>query len=156
MAETSVELEEEKIELLRGDKGLGFNIKGGIDQPHISTSEGIFVTKIREDGAAAVDGRLQKGDRILEINGTDVTRVQHSIAVDLFLSAGDKVVLVVRHGAEEAAQKEEDLQKGDAEKPLPGDEDDKSDGNKLFGAIGGIVVTVGVVLIAFYLWKRAN
>lgn len=29
---------------------------------------GIFVTKIREDGAAFLDGRLREGDKILEVN----------------------------------------------------------------------------------------
>ena len=47
--------------------GLGFNIKGGRDQPHVPRDPGIFVTKIRDDGAAAKDGRLQKGDKILEV-----------------------------------------------------------------------------------------
>ena len=48
--------------------GLGFNIKGGRDQPHVPRDPGIFVTKIRDDGAAALDGRLKKGDKILEVN----------------------------------------------------------------------------------------
>ena len=47
-------------------KGLGFNIKGGEDQPLVAGDTGIFVTKIREEGAAAKDGRLQRGDKILE------------------------------------------------------------------------------------------
>ena len=47
--------------------GLGFNIRGGLDQPHFPNDTGIFVTKIRENGAAAVDGRLKEGDKILEV-----------------------------------------------------------------------------------------
>ena len=48
-------------------EGLGFNIRGGYDMPHIPEDSGIFVTKIRDEGAAAADGRLSEGDKILEV-----------------------------------------------------------------------------------------
>ena len=35
--------------------------------PHIPEDLGIFVTKIREVGAAALDGRLAEGDKILKV-----------------------------------------------------------------------------------------
>ena len=47
--------------------GLGFNIRGGVDIPFVENDSGIFVTKIREDGAAYLDGRLREGDKILEV-----------------------------------------------------------------------------------------
>lgn len=47
--------------------GLGFNIRGGIDNMHVGGDPGIFVTTIRPSGAAAVDGRLSTGDKILEV-----------------------------------------------------------------------------------------
>ncbi|XP_033123466.1 synaptojanin-2-binding protein-like [Anneissia japonica] len=95
------EFEKDLIELSRGNTGLGFNIKGGKDQPYLPLETGIFVTKIRDDGAAAKDGRLQLGDKILEINGKDMQDVVHKEAVDIFLSAGEKVSLLVQHGVEE-------------------------------------------------------
>ncbi|KAF6040201.1 SYNJ2BP [Bugula neritina] len=49
-------------------EGLGFNIRGGYDMPHIPEDSGVFVTKIREDGAAASDGRLSEGDKILKLD----------------------------------------------------------------------------------------
>ena len=49
-------------------EGLGFNIRGGYDMPHIPEDSGIFVTKIRDEGAAAADGRLSEGDKILEVS----------------------------------------------------------------------------------------
>lgn len=48
-------------------EGLGFNIRGGYDMPHIPEDSGIFVTKIREQGAAAADGRLAEGDKIIQV-----------------------------------------------------------------------------------------
>ena len=47
--------------------GLGFNIRGGYDQPLLPNDDGIFVTKIRDSGSAAKDGRLKEGDKILEV-----------------------------------------------------------------------------------------
>ena len=46
--------------------GLGFNIKGGVDNPQVPGDSGIFVAKIREGGSAE-KSRLQEGDRILEV-----------------------------------------------------------------------------------------
>lgn len=48
--------------------GLGFNIVGGLDQQYVLNDSGIYVSKIKEDGAAALDGRLQEGDKILAVN----------------------------------------------------------------------------------------
>lgn len=47
--------------------GLGFNIRGGTDNVHIGRDSGIFVTTVKPNGAAAKDGRLQPGDKILEV-----------------------------------------------------------------------------------------
>lgn len=47
--------------------GLGFNIVGGVDQNYVANDAGIYVSKIKEDGAAALDGRLQEGDKILAV-----------------------------------------------------------------------------------------
>lgn len=48
--------------------GLGFNIRGGTDIPHFKEDTGIFVTKLKEAGAAYRDGRLKEGDKILEVS----------------------------------------------------------------------------------------
>lgn len=47
--------------------GLGFNIVGGVDQQYVANDNGIYVAKIKEDGAAALDGRLEEGDKILAV-----------------------------------------------------------------------------------------
>ena len=50
------------------NSGLGFNIRGGTDMQHVKGNNGIFVTKIRDKGAAAEDGQLREGDQIVEVN----------------------------------------------------------------------------------------
>lgn len=47
--------------------GLGFNIVGGVDQQYIMNDSGIYVAKIKENGAAALDGRLKEGDKIIAV-----------------------------------------------------------------------------------------
>ncbi|XP_043929903.1 synaptojanin-2-binding protein [Protopterus annectens] len=84
-----------EIQLSRGPSGLGFNVVGGTDQQYISNDSGIFVTKIREDGAAAMDGRLEEGDKILSINGIELNNMTHQEAVNLFRTAGEHVTLQV-------------------------------------------------------------
>ncbi|XP_048734621.2 disks large homolog 1-like isoform X2 [Ostrea edulis] len=96
-----------EIVLERGNHGLGFNIRGGVDIPYVQEDSGIFVTKIREDGAAFLDGRLKEGDKILEINGHTLKRVTHNEAVQHFVNAGEVVTLKVQPGAEEAIQQKE-------------------------------------------------
>lgn len=46
---------------------MGFNIVGGLDQQYVYNDSGIYVSKIKEDGAAGQDGRLQEGDKILSV-----------------------------------------------------------------------------------------
>ncbi|KAM4690829.1 synaptojanin-2-binding protein-like [Rhinophrynus dorsalis] len=87
----------EDIALARGPSGLGFNIIGGTDQQYLAHDSGIYVSSIKENGAAAVDGRLQEGDRILEVNGIKLENLLHNDAVDLFRNAGENVVLKVQH-----------------------------------------------------------
>ncbi|XP_063145902.1 synaptojanin-2-binding protein [Candoia aspera] len=90
-------LSEEVIHLTRGPSGLGFNIVGGTDQQCISNDTGIYVSRIKENGAAALDGRLQEGDKILTVNGKELKNMLHQNAVELFRAAGDNVSLKVQH-----------------------------------------------------------
>ncbi|XP_031703300.1 synaptojanin-2-binding protein [Anarhichas minor] len=83
------------IKLKRGSSGLGFNIVGGVDQQYVMNDNGIYVSKIKEDGAAALDGRLQEGDKILAINGVQLEDLMHRATVDLFRTAGEDVELRV-------------------------------------------------------------
>ncbi|XP_044780733.1 synaptojanin-2-binding protein isoform X1 [Bubalus kerabau] len=70
-------LTEEEINLTRGPSGLGFNIVGGTDQQYVSNDSGIFVSRIKENGAAALDGRLQEGDKILSLMRHPLIKLFH-------------------------------------------------------------------------------
>ncbi|XP_005093760.1 synaptojanin-2-binding protein [Aplysia californica] len=89
-----------EITLHRGETGLGFNIRGGTDIPHFKEDSGIFVTKLKEAGAAFRDKRLKEGDKILEVNGHNIQSVTHNEAVQIFITAGETVTMKVQHGAE--------------------------------------------------------
>ncbi|XP_028943247.1 synaptojanin-2-binding protein [Antrostomus carolinensis] len=75
---------------------LGFNIVGGTDQQYISNDSSIYVSRIKKDGAAYLDGRLQEGDKILAVNGRDLKDLRHKDAVELFRSAGYDVSLKIQ------------------------------------------------------------
>lgn len=47
--------------------GLGFNIIGGKNAQYLPGDSGIFVTRVKPSGAAALDGRLREGDRIISV-----------------------------------------------------------------------------------------
>uniref|UniRef100_A0A8V0ZCF9 Synaptojanin-2-binding protein n=1 Tax=Gallus gallus TaxID=9031 RepID=A0A8V0ZCF9_CHICK len=88
---------EEVIRLTRGPSGLGFNIVGGTDQQVDSNDSSIYVSRIKKDGPAHLDGRLQEGDKILAINGRDLKNLRHMDAVELFKNAGYDVSLKIQH-----------------------------------------------------------
>uniref|UniRef100_A0A8B9FR76 Synaptojanin-2-binding protein n=1 Tax=Amazona collaria TaxID=241587 RepID=A0A8B9FR76_9PSIT len=87
---------EEIINLTRRSSGLGFNIVGGTDQQYISNDSSIYVSRIKKDGAAYLDGRLQEGDKILSVNGRDLKDLRHKDAVELFRNAGCDVTLKIQ------------------------------------------------------------
>lgn len=49
------------------------------------------------NGAAANTGSLRVGDRILRVNGKDVTSVAHADAVEALKSSTQRIDLYVRH-----------------------------------------------------------
>ncbi|XP_046883323.1 partitioning defective 3 homolog isoform X3 [Hypomesus transpacificus] len=70
------------IQLKKGPEGLGFSITSR-DVP-IGGSAPIYVKNILPHGAAIQDGRLKAGDRLLEVNGVDLTgRTQEEAVAQL-------------------------------------------------------------------------
>nr|XP_039268480.1 multiple PDZ domain protein-like [Styela clava] len=81
------------INLDRGPEGLGFSIVGGIGSVHGDLP--IFVKSVFDVGAAAVDGRLKRGDRIIAVNGQSVDGCTHEEAVTVLKRARGRIVLRV-------------------------------------------------------------
>ncbi|KAM3877653.1 E3 ubiquitin-protein ligase PDZRN3-B isoform 2-T2 [Diretmus argenteus] len=83
--------------LLRREGGsLGFNIIGGRPDDNDGTSnEGIFVSKITEKGPADKEGGLQIHDRIIEVNGKDLSKATHDQAVEAFRTAKEPIMVQV-------------------------------------------------------------
>ncbi|XP_068596405.1 disks large homolog 3 [Brachionichthys hirsutus] len=84
-----------EINLLKGPKGLGFSIAGGIGNQHIPGDNSIYITKIIEGGAAQKDGRLHTGDRLLAVNNIVLQDVRHEEAVAALKNTSDMVYLKV-------------------------------------------------------------
>ncbi|XP_041570108.2 protein scribble homolog isoform X27 [Taeniopygia guttata] len=92
--------------LMRNEKGLGFSIAGGKGStPYRAGDMGIFISRIAEGGAAHRDGILRVGDRVISINGVDMTEARHDQAVALLTAASPTIVLLVeREGAEQPGE----------------------------------------------------
>ncbi|XP_037277317.2 protein scribble homolog isoform X3 [Rhipicephalus microplus] len=91
---------EEDVTLVKAGGPLGLSIIGGTDHPchpFGADEPGIFVSKIVPDGAASKCARLRVGDRLLKVNGLDVTECTHQDAVMALLDPSYQVVLTVRH-----------------------------------------------------------
>ncbi|XP_055450526.1 tyrosine-protein phosphatase non-receptor type 13 isoform X2 [Psammomys obesus] len=77
------------ITLIKSEKGsLGFTVTKG------SQSIGCYVHDVIQDPAKG-DGRLKPGDRLIKVNGTDVTDMTHTDAVNLLRAAPKTVRLVL-------------------------------------------------------------
>uniref|UniRef100_A0A8C9TDL2 Tax1-binding protein 3 n=2 Tax=Scleropages formosus TaxID=113540 RepID=A0A8C9TDL2_SCLFO len=91
---------------------LGFSIGGGIDQDpgqnpfsEDKTDKGIYVTRVTKGGPADVAG-LMIGDKIMQVNGWDMTMVTHDQARKRLTKKNEDVVrlLVTRKSLEEAVR----------------------------------------------------
>uniref|UniRef100_A0A671SWR1 Protein scribble homolog n=1 Tax=Sinocyclocheilus anshuiensis TaxID=1608454 RepID=A0A671SWR1_9TELE len=82
--------------LVRNDKGLGFSIAGGKGStPYRVGDTGIFISRIAEGGAAHRDNILHMGDRVISINGVDMTDARHDQAVALLTGTSPTITLLV-------------------------------------------------------------
>ncbi|XP_063827458.1 protein lap4 isoform X5 [Ostrinia nubilalis] len=90
----------EDVTLVKDGGSLGFSIIGGTDHsciPFGGKEPGIFVSHVVPGGVAARSGKLRMGDRILKVNGHELTGVTHREAVQLLLQPGPTLGLTVRH-----------------------------------------------------------
>ncbi|CAH1131259.1 unnamed protein product [Ceutorhynchus assimilis] len=90
----------EDVILSKAEGSLGFSIIGGSDHSSIPFGDkepGIFISHMVPGGTAANSGKLRVGDRILKVNGEDITKFSHQDAVMALLRPGDSITLSVRH-----------------------------------------------------------
>uniref|UniRef100_A0A674F504 Multiple PDZ domain crumbs cell polarity complex component n=1 Tax=Salmo trutta TaxID=8032 RepID=A0A674F504_SALTR len=90
-----------KVELKReAGKSLGISIVGGRGMgSRLSNGEvmrGIFIKHIMEDSPAGRNGTLKTGDRIVEVDGVDLSDASHEQAVEAIRRAGNPVVFLVQ------------------------------------------------------------
>ncbi|XP_022238114.1 disks large 1 tumor suppressor protein-like isoform X4 [Limulus polyphemus] len=84
-----------EVELLKGTRGLGFSIAGGIGNEHIPGDNGIFITKIMEGGTAFSQGILEVGDKLVAVGEKNLENVTHEEAVATLKATSDRVILTV-------------------------------------------------------------
>ncbi|XP_032455630.1 protein lap4 isoform X8 [Nasonia vitripennis] len=97
MADTQEDIQDV---ILIKEGSLGFSIIGGTDHsctPFGAKEPGIFISHVVPGGIAAKSGKLRMGDRILKVNGTDITKATHQEAVMELLRPGDQIILTVQH-----------------------------------------------------------
>ncbi|XP_034720606.1 par-3 family cell polarity regulator beta a isoform X2 [Etheostoma cragini] len=84
-----------RIDLKKGPEGLGFTVVTRDSSVHGPGP--ILVKNILQRGAAIKDGRLQPGDRVLEVNGVDMTGRSQEELVAMLRSTrqGESVCVVV-------------------------------------------------------------
>ncbi|XP_053970119.1 uncharacterized protein LOC128871949 isoform X3 [Anastrepha ludens] len=78
-------------------QGLGFSIAGGKGSPPFKDGcDGIFISRLTEGGLAQRDGKIMVGDRVMAINGNDMTNACHDAAVQCLTEPQRFVRLVLQ------------------------------------------------------------
>ncbi|XP_057369506.1 protein lap4-like [Daphnia carinata] len=88
--------------VIRKDMGsrLGLRIAGGKDScsiPFGVDEPGIFISRVIPQGTAARSGRLRIGDRLLKINGNEVSDWTHHEVIRTLSQPSQQIILTVRH-----------------------------------------------------------
>ncbi|XP_061877427.1 protein scribble homolog isoform X1 [Entelurus aequoreus] len=112
--------------LNRNDKGLGFSIAGGKGStPYRTGDTGIYISRIAEGGAAHRDSTLRVGDRVISINGVDMTEARHDQAVALLTGTSPTIALLVERDPN--APRSPGLSRQRAHSPPPPEPSDSPD-----------------------------
>ena len=77
-----------RITLHRGPNGFGFTFVGGNE---IS----FYIKDITKDGAADKDGRLQKGDRMVAVNGISIQGASDQYVLEMLKKVPGDIKLTV-------------------------------------------------------------
>ena len=94
-----------QLKLKRTGAGLGLSIAGGLgSSPYKGDDEGIFVSRITENGPAEASG-FKVGDKILAVNDCDFVHIDHHEAVHKLKSAGSEFLLTIEREVSAATPK---------------------------------------------------
>ncbi|XP_062992402.1 tyrosine-protein phosphatase non-receptor type 13 [Elgaria multicarinata webbii] len=96
-----------EVELAKNDNGLGISVTVLFDKGGVNTNVrhgGLYVKAVIPKGAAEADGRIQKGDRVLSVNGVTLEGATHKQAVEILRNTGQEVHLVLEKGQLPAAR----------------------------------------------------
>uniref|UniRef100_A0A096MEY2 Uncharacterized protein n=1 Tax=Poecilia formosa TaxID=48698 RepID=A0A096MEY2_POEFO len=81
------------IDIKKSGGSLGISVTGGINT-NVQFG-GIYIKSLVPGGAAEQDGRIQTGDRLLEVDGTNLRGVTHQQAVECLKRTGEVVNLLL-------------------------------------------------------------
>uniref|UniRef100_G3PVK5 Protein tyrosine phosphatase non-receptor type 13 n=1 Tax=Gasterosteus aculeatus aculeatus TaxID=481459 RepID=G3PVK5_GASAC len=84
------------VELSKKDSSLGISVTGGVNTT--VRHGGIYIKAILPKGAAELDGRIQKGDRVVAVNGNSLEGATHEQAVEVLRETGQTVHLLLEKG----------------------------------------------------------
>ncbi|XP_024430613.2 tyrosine-protein phosphatase non-receptor type 13 isoform X11 [Desmodus rotundus] len=85
-----------EVELTKNDNSLGISVTGGVNTS--VRHGGIYVKAVIPKGAAELDGRIHKGDRVLAVNGVSLEGATHKQAVETLRNTGQLVHLLLEKG----------------------------------------------------------
>uniref|UniRef100_A0A8C2F395 Tyrosine-protein phosphatase non-receptor type 20 n=1 Tax=Cyprinus carpio TaxID=7962 RepID=A0A8C2F395_CYPCA len=87
------------VELSKIDSSLGISVTGGSNTT--VRHGGIYVKGVIPKGAAELDGRIKKGDRVVAVNGKSLEGATHKQAVELLRDTGQEVISALRGTGQE-------------------------------------------------------
>lgn len=90
----------ETVSIHRGPDGFGMTILGGQDTP----LRGALVTAVEKDGPAFLEGGIERGDEVLEVNGQSILGLNHSEVISVLRSISGVAHLVIARSAPEHMQ----------------------------------------------------
>ncbi|XP_054447744.1 tyrosine-protein phosphatase non-receptor type 13 [Pteronotus mesoamericanus] len=91
-----------EVELTKNDNSLGISVTGGVNTS--VRHGGIYVKAVIPKGAAELDGRIHKGDRVLAVNGVSLEGATHKQAVETLRNTGQLVHLLLEKGQSPASK----------------------------------------------------
>uniref|UniRef100_A0A672YZ08 Tyrosine-protein phosphatase non-receptor type 13 n=1 Tax=Sphaeramia orbicularis TaxID=375764 RepID=A0A672YZ08_9TELE len=87
------------VELSKKDSSLGISVTGGSNTS--VRHGGIYVKAVIPKGAAELDGRIQRGDRVMAVNGRSLEGATHQQAVEALRDTGQEVISALRGTGQE-------------------------------------------------------